>query len=357
MELSARQEAELAELAKQIDNWQQLVERAERHALAPLLYRHLSRAGADYPERTALQLRALTLRHRRADQIRTAALAELLTVLAEKRIEALVLKGAALAYIIYPKPELRPMGDVDVLVDPDRADEAQAILRHIGFKAPPQHSGYMYEHHHLPGANLARDGLNVSIEIHRDALSGDVDASIRTDRLTAPAQEFDLAGHRAKTLGHIDTLRHLTHHTFEPVAEIKLGSVVDIFAYASQFAEQIDWPLLRMRYPFVINALQCLHYVHPVPEAIRHHVPAPTALPPRGVGAGMRPLSQVLNSRKPLTQKWRELMYPSDWWLHVYYNVAPGHSLMLSRWLRHPVKIARWLWRRLLAARHSRLHK
>ena len=304
-----------------------------------------------------MELRALTLRHRRADQIRSAALIELLTALEKKHIDVLVLKGAALAHIIYPKPELRPMRDLDVLVEPGRAGEAQAILREIGFKAPEQHSGYMYEHHHLPGANLEREGLNVSIEIHRDALSGDVDASIRTDRLTGPAYEFDLAGHRALALGHIDALRHLTHHTFEPVAEIKLGSVVDLYGYATRFAEDIDWTVLRSRFPFVINALRCLHYIHPLPGALRTYISPPTAGPPKDVGAGMLPLSQILTARKSYRQQWRELMYPSDWWMHVFYNVPPERSLFLTRWLRHPVKIMRWLWRRFLASRHSRSQK
>lgn len=357
LELSTPQRVELKELVQNIDDWRQLLSRAEHHALAPLLYKHLSQADVEYPRQTAMELRALTLRHRRADQIRSAALIELLTALERKHIEALVLKGAALAHIIYPRPELRPMRDVDVLVQPDRADEAQSILREIGFKAPEHHSGYMYEHHHLPGANVEREGLNVSIEIHRDALSGDVDASIRTDRLTGPVQEFDLAGYRARSLGHIDTLRHLTHHTFEPVAEIKLGAVVDLYSYASRFAEDLDWTLLRAQFPFVINALRCLHYIHPLPESLRGQVPPPTTAPPKNVGKGMLPLSQILNARKSYRQQWRQLMYPSDWWMHVFYNVPPERPLFGTRWLRHPVKIMRWLWRRFLASRHSRTQK
>ena len=46
-------------------------------------------------------------------------------------------------------------------------------------------------------------------------------------------------------LGHVDMLRHLCHHTFEPTAEVKLGSVVDLISYAEAFREEIDWNRLR----------------------------------------------------------------------------------------------------------------
>ncbi len=349
----AQQDA-LAQLVTQIEDWRGLINSAERHALAPLVYHHFTRAKIEYPRATAMELRALTLRHRAADQIRSSVLLELLTELKKASIQFAVLKGAALAHIVYPKADLRPRRDLDVLVDPQRADEAQSILRDLGFNAPEQQTGYLTDHHHLPGATLQRDGLTVSIEIHHDALSGDVDTSIRTDRLTAPLRDFDLKGFTAQALGHVDMLRHLSHHTLEPVAEIKLGSVVDIFGYAEKFVDEIDWRFLTERYPFVITVMQCLHYLNPIPQAIHQHVSPPKAAPPSGAGMGILPLSQILRTRKPKLQKARELLYPSDWWLHAFYNVSPDHSLWWTRWVRHPVKIMRWLWRRFLASRHSR---
>lgn len=352
--VDAGRRAELEDVLTQITDWKGLVNSAERHALAPLVYYHLSQSGLEYPRDTSMELRALTLRHRISDKIRSSVLQDLLNALQGAGIEVAVLKGAALAHIIYPKAELRPMRDLDVLVDPQRANEAQELLKDLGFNVPEKHSEYMHDHHHLPGATLMRDGLSVSLEIHHDALSGDVDASIRTDRLTEPLRTFDLNGTTAYALGHIDTLRHLSHHTFEPIAEIKLGSVVDIFAYAETFADEIDWNLLRTHYPFVLTVMQCLHYLNAIPAAVQTHVPAPRAPAPDGVGAGMLPLSQILRGRKSKIQKLRELLYPSDWWLHAFYNVSPDHSLITTRWIRHPVKIMRWLWRRFLASRHSR---
>jgi len=353
-DLSPQRRAELSAAVAPVADWAGLINRAESHGMAPLLYQHLRSAGIEAPGAAALELRGLTLRHRRSDQIRSAVLIDLLTALEQREITALPLKGAALAYVLYPRPELRPMRDLDVLVDASRAEEAQAVLREFGFNAPAHHHGYMHDHHHLPNATCEREGLTVSIEIHHDALSGDVPESIRTDNLASPVNRFELAGHPTATLGHVDTLRHLAYHTFEPVAETKLISVVDLIGYADKFREDIDWDVLHRRYPRVINVLRCLHYISPLPESLHQQLSPPRVPAPAGVGLGMRPLSQIIHRRKAPAAMFRELFYASDWWLHAYYNVAPEKSLWPTRWVRHPARIGQWLWRRARASWRDR---
>jgi hypothetical protein len=45
----------------------------------------------------------------------------------------MVLKGAPLAFSVYPSPALRPMADIDVLVEPHRAADATAVLAGSGW--------------------------------------------------------------------------------------------------------------------------------------------------------------------------------------------------------------------------------
>jgi len=49
-------------------------------------------------------------------------------------VRALILKGAALSYLIYPKPNLRTCCDIDVLVDPKKIESADRVLRSLGYK-------------------------------------------------------------------------------------------------------------------------------------------------------------------------------------------------------------------------------
>jgi hypothetical protein len=48
-----------------------------------------------------------------------------------------VLKGAALAHLVYPEPLLRPMRDIDILVRAEEVYRGYALLPQIGFTPPP----------------------------------------------------------------------------------------------------------------------------------------------------------------------------------------------------------------------------
>jgi hypothetical protein len=89
---------------------------AEAHGLAPLLYLHLKGTEVQLPLATKRELQGLYLRHRHANQVRTRVLHEVLAAYQSAGIPALVLKGAALFYLVYPEPGLRPMSDMDILV-------------------------------------------------------------------------------------------------------------------------------------------------------------------------------------------------------------------------------------------------
>jgi hypothetical protein len=194
----------------------------------------------------------------------------------------------ALVNLIYPQPELRPMSDIDILVDPRRADDAQQCLKDLGYQARSHQSGYQFDHHHLPMASHRVDKVSIHVEVHHDALSGDVTQSITLDALTEPLLGFDLGTARGHGLGHMDTLRHLCHHTFEPVAEIKLGAVADLYGYAGKYIDDIDTTRLDHEYPFVANIFRLLHYLTPLPERLRDWVSVPDAPAPAGVGYGYR---------------------------------------------------------------------
>ncbi|MDB4521786.1 nucleotidyltransferase family protein [Gammaproteobacteria bacterium] len=337
---------------KTFDDWDSLVTEAENYSVAPLLFTSLHDSGIEIPARAKRQLFALIQRHRWANDARAKALNQITNACLEHSIQLIVLKGSFLAHSIYPDPSLRPMSDIDVLVPPDKAYEVIQILRDLGYSAP-EHAGsqYMNEHHHLPGAHIARDGQTILVEVHHDALSGDTDASITTNNLTAPIQEFTINGARHFALGHQDQLRHLYHHMSEPASRLKLMWCVDIAFYASHFANEIDWQALEQNFPKVINALRLVDYITPLPVNVRSHVPANKSPLPAGTGISILPLSTIL--RKPVKDRISDLLYPSNWWLRLYYGISPDNSLFVTRWFRHPWQVLNWVSRRIGASRHN----
>ena len=332
-------------------DWDELVTQAENYSVAPLLFNSLREGNINFPSNTKRQLYALVQRHRWANDARSRALIEITRACNKNAIQIIVLKGAFLAHSLYPSPSMRPMSDIDLLAPPDRAKDVIQILRELGYSAPEQAGNqYMSEHHHLPGAHATRDGQQILVEVHHDALSGDTPESITTNNLTVPLQEFFNGEDKNLALGHQDQLRHLYHHMSEPASRLKLIWCADIMFYASHFEPEIDWPSLTRNYPKVINALRLVDYIIPVPNNLRAHVPRNQGPVPSGTGKNILPLSTIL--KEPVRQEIRDLLFPSSWWLKLYYGISPDKNLFFTRLVRHPLQILSWVTRRLRASRH-----
>ena len=319
--------------------------------MVPMLYRHLKQLNTEIPEKTALQLKSLVLRHQQATKVRTKALTEILQTLAANDIPVIVLKGAALAYTVYPVPELRPMSDIDVLVDKDNCQQAQRLLTSLDYRgAALYRTGVKFDHHHMAIAKKKIDGLTISVEVHRDALSPDAIGSLTFDTLKTETQLYAIGSERAQHLGHIDMLLHLCRHLAEPADETRLISIVDVYAYADKFFNEIDWQYVKQRYSFVHNALRCLQFISPLPEKLHGILNPPLLKSSIVAGFGVPTLSSISGNYANPRQTMRRIfciVYPPKWWLHLYYNLEPEReSVIMQRLITHPSRMLYWFaWR------------
>ena len=337
----------LAAAAARLSDWGGFPEVADAHGLAPLLYSHFTRAGVRLPLETQQQLLALTLEHRHANKVRFRVLGKILDAYQREGIPVVVLKGAALAHVLYPSPGIRPLADLDLLVERSRAHRAQALLLDLGFWAPPSPLNRdLAGHHHLPAAIVTLDGLLVQVEVHLDALSRDSPGSLSMDRLSGSPQTFSVEGRSAQALGHVDMLYHLCRHAAECAPQLRLIWVADVLGYATRFRDAIPWSDLRARYPFVLNAISLLHLVTALPVDLLEHVQPPTLRALSGVGVAAKPLTEIFKAGRGARATSRDVFYPSDWWLCLYYALDNRAALAWYRWIRHPLHIAHWLVRR-----------
>lgn len=329
--------------------WQEFPSAADAHGLAPLARVHLSEAGVSTEVEVQQHLTGLAMHHRSANAIRFTILGEILEAFEAASIRVLVLKGAALAHILYPSPSLRPLSDIDLLVAPDQAGKAQATLASLGFAAAQRPTGRRFVgHHHLPPAFMIRDCLFVQVEIHTDAMSRDTPGSLTLDGSYDRRQAFTVGGRTAYALGHLEMLHHLARHTAERASLLRLIWVTDVVAYATRFRTEIDWPEVRRHYPFVLNALSLLHLVTPLPAELLDEVPRQR---PGLVGAGVayRPLSEIVRSHRPVGAIVRELFGPNEWWVRFYYGAVSTSSYLRYVLIVHPVRVAWWFARRAVA--------
>src|SRR5688572_24788020 len=105
----------IRDLAERGPDWQEVLRKVERWGIVPLVYtslrqvRPLDRVPISVTECLRHLYRRETIHGVAKRQLLRAALLRL----SEAKVPVVVLKGAALAALVYPSPTLRPLGDID----------------------------------------------------------------------------------------------------------------------------------------------------------------------------------------------------------------------------------------------------
>ena len=333
-------------------NWAWLLERAERHGLAPLVQMHLEAAGALVPANTRRALKALAARHRLAGSIQMRALGEILQAYRDEDIPCLVLKGAALAHLVYPSSELRPMSDIDLLVKRADAARTQSILAGLGFEREVSHAALLpRDHHHLPNVTRRDHGLLVSVENHLDLFPHTRYYRSRCfEDLYPNALAFSIGEIEAMTLGCEDLLWHVYRHAVGSpllLSRLRFIHLADLINLVETFADVIDWGILRRRYPELVHILPQLHFLSPFPETFVEKLDIDLSHVPSGIaedylGWPRHPLGNTANAGR--SNIIRFTFSPPEWWLRLYYGGNNPSGWFWRRYIRHPAHLVEWIF-------------
>lgn len=290
------------------------------------------------------------MQHSRANRVRAKTLAEVLDAFQSAGIDALVLKGAALAHWVYPQPGLCPIRDVDVLVSRSQARQAQSLLAELGFNAPLP--GNALPAKHLPNAQREAEGLPVSIELHHNLYANGTPA-IEMEALRLRTIPFTIENVTAYTLSHEDMLEHIYQHIRINILldSLRLVWIADLVSLAERFAAEIDWPCVN---PRVRNALALGHWLTPLSEELLKAAAIKIGHPPQGIGhefQGWPRYTLAAQRHKSYFDILRDSFFPAEWWLRFYYGLPSGPSTRLrldpaywwGRWARHPLHILGWV--------------
>ena len=331
-------------------NWERLIYRAEFHGLGPLAYTHLKNIDGGMPTGTQRALKALYIRHRRANTVRAQVLSEILTLFTNENLPELLLKGAALAFLIYPQPGLRPMRDIDLLVKPDDAERAQKILLKAGFcpldqQAPRMPAG----HQHLPVLACEVEGLTICVEIHTDLFpTTRYYRPSRFDDLIGNATEFPVENGSARTLGYEDMLWHIYRHALGPpllASPLRFIHIADMVGLIEAKHEQIDWKQLKLRYPQIIRIIPMLHFLSPFSRILIEKLGCDTPKMPKDVGQDYQGWPRVRMTGQFNQDGWEVVIHtiaPPEWWLRLFYAASGQSGWLWARFIRHPLHLIEW---------------
>ncbi len=311
--------------------WNDLPVQAELHGMGPLLWHHLHRLDIKLPQDTQRLIAGLYLRHRALNLEHLRILLEVTSLLEHVGIQAVVLKGLALAYEYYPNPALRPASDIDLLLKKDDVLPAVGLLMEAGYKTYTPHADLEQLPKELKVSSPLKDGLSIDIELHYH------DPQARSLIDSSPDDEFigfNAPPHAVKIgsqmiycpdpMDHLDYLiRHLTRHMFAATdaRPLPLKWIADIISLVEHHAEQINWSEPKA----LVDRLEVLYSLTPFPEDLSAVIPIKQIQVPSGVNQYPQGWPQHAFSEWKKIGFWKYIAStfasPSDWWLSLYYGI------------------------------------
>lgn len=164
----------------------------------------------------------------------------------EATIRIMLFKGPALAYSVYPQPQLRTYHDIDALIHPDDLEHARNVLTRMGYT--------FYEEYRANVINSKRTGYNftlkredswleVLIELHTAPHESDIGTTFDVAALWANAQAITVLGEPTLTMNPLDSLLYLCwHYRFHSFS--RLLWLYDVVMLVRTYGSELDWAAL-----------------------------------------------------------------------------------------------------------------
>lgn len=122
---------EKAEIGPDFD-WEAAYEIGRKHDIIPMLYYGAAESGIQLPEGIRQRLRLMTIKCTMLDRNQRSEVEKIEQSFEAQGIDYLPLKGVAMKQR-YPRPELRTMGDADILIREEQYADIRIIMSELGF--------------------------------------------------------------------------------------------------------------------------------------------------------------------------------------------------------------------------------
>jgi hypothetical protein len=174
-----------------------------------------SPAWAQYPGTLRAALTRDAYQEVAVEMMRATELREVLEALARQGLPVLLLKGAALAYTLYPEPHLRSRCDTDLLLPSrEEAERAWRVMQTLGYNWPGTMHGDLISYE-LVCDKTSHGGLSHALDVHWRWSNAALFAERFTfTELAAAAMPVLALGPSARGLGLAHTLLLACVHRF-----------------------------------------------------------------------------------------------------------------------------------------------
>lgn len=225
------------------------VQHAINKGLGPLLFRTTrgnphSTTSVDYPSLQSADITSRILVHEQLD-----GLQEILDALGGSACHVTLLKGISICETHYPEPQLRLMGDIDLLVVDDQIRNAVEVqLRDLGYRQLSHYPEEFYRtlHHSMPFFHPRR---KIWIEVHRCLFPPSAtvaeDKVFSRDLITNQTLPREFRGARCMQLTDEMQLVYTSSHWAEEFNSTRgLVPMVDVLYLLTRSTHAVDWDLI-----------------------------------------------------------------------------------------------------------------
>ncbi len=231
-------------------DWTTLHRIGSQQKLWPMIYDQLYRLPEfqTVPAKTQQKWMGEALAAAGKQVVQAESFASVCDQLAGQGIRYAVLKGIS-CKVWYPKPELRPSGDEDILIDLKDAVKCDEILRALHYDCEEEFSQInLKETRELH--YIARD-MSLYLEVHPNAIGQENERNRKLNVLFEHAlehtEEVQFEGRSFSvlepTLQMIQVFAHFYRHFYEQGAGIR--QMLDILLGLQKTADRIDWKTFR----------------------------------------------------------------------------------------------------------------
>jgi len=174
-------------------------------------------------------------------------LVRILERLNRDQIATIALKGSALNRRIYRQLGLRPIGDLDLLLEEADLPRAKSAIDELGYsqrQLAQEKTDHLDDYHYCPRL-LSPDG-SIEIELHRHLVRRRSPLYFDIAEVWRQAREIEIGGATALVLGPCDQVSHLClkfflDRTLHYPSYAALRQLVDVAETVSFHSDEMDW--------------------------------------------------------------------------------------------------------------------
>jgi|GEM_PF-613880 len=241
---------QMDDLIPHVSHWETFAKMAIDRAAAPLFVEklpQLNHAG-QIPETVLYKLKQASLQTLSRNMLLTEHFRRIILTLSDAGIPVIALKGSMLSDWLYGNINLRQFSDLDLLVPPEKGQEAVSCLKRIGYQSNyPVLSNFISTTDMVHFQPMVKNG--VSVEIHICLHSKAEDYHVNLPEMWRQAVKLQLHGVDVMGLCPEDLLLHLCIHLDKhfSIGQFQFTCMYDLVNMLNHKRDVLNWDLLEQK--------------------------------------------------------------------------------------------------------------